>query len=132
MKEVYVFFEKDDIKGVFDNFVKFRKNTFHYILGNLVKNGEFKNKLEGGRSMKKEFSKFYSNKFEDLIYKEWKWKCQKFPLNDLEEDENNTVNKVVESYESKYTKLEILKGSTNFKSLNNKLAYVKLSPLYNR
>ena len=47
MKEVYVFFEKDDIKGVFDNFIKFRKNTFHYILGFLVKNGDFKSKLEG-------------------------------------------------------------------------------------
>ena len=82
--------------------------------------------------MKKEFSRFYSNKSEDLIYKEWSWKCKKFVLNDLEEEETEIVIKKIEEYESNYTKINIIKGTNNFKSLNNKLAYVKLSPLYNR
>lgn len=134
MKEIYVFFEKDDIKGVFDNFVKFRKNTFHYILGFLVKNGDYKNKLEGGKAMKKEFSKFYSKNSEDLIHKDNVWKCKKFIANDLEDEtlEENKENPVSEKYESTFTKIQVLKGSTNFKSLNNTLAYVKLSPLYGR
>ena len=135
MKEVYVFFEKDGIKGVFDNFVKFRKTTFHYILGILVRSGEFKNKLEGGKSLKKEFTKFYSKGMEDLIFKDWKWRSQKFIMNDLGEEEtpNSKENqKKSEIYETNYTKINVLKGSTQFKSLNTNLAYVKLSPLYNR
>jgi hypothetical protein len=134
MKEVYVFFEKENIKGVFDNFIKFRKNTFHYILGLLVKSGDFKNKLEGGKTMKKEFTRFYSKSMEDLVYKDWRWKCQKFLLNDLEEEENTQEkeNQPKEIYDSNYTKIKVLKGTNNFKSLNSNLAYVKLSPLYGR
>jgi hypothetical protein len=135
MKEVYVFFEKDIIKGVFDNFVKYRKTTFHYILGILVNSGEFKNKLEGGKSLKKEFTKFYSKSMEDLIFKDWKWRSQKFVMNDLGEEENlegKENEKKGEIYETNYTKITVLKGSTQFKSLNTNLAYIKLSPLYNR
>jgi hypothetical protein len=134
MKEVYVFFEKDDIKGVFDNFIKFRKNTFHYILGFLVKNGDFKSKLEGGKTMKKEFSKFYSKNSENLIHKDNIWKCKKFITNDLGEEpvEENKENPKAEKYESTFTKITVIKGTNNFKSLNNSLAYVKLSPLYER
>ena len=133
MKDVYVFFEKDVIKGVFDNFIKFRKNSFHYILGVLVKEGSFKNKLEGGKTLKKEFTKFYSKSMEDLCHKDWRWKCQKFILNDLEEAIiENKENRVEEKYETKFTKINVLKGTNQFKSLNSNLAYVKLSPLYGR
>ena len=135
MKEVYVFFEKDIIKGVFDNFVKYRKTTFHYILGILVNSGEFKNKLEGGKTLKKEFTKFYSKSMEDLVFKDWKWRSQKFVMNDLGEEETlegKENEKKGEIYETNYTKITVLKGSTQFKSLNTNLAYIKLSPLYNR
>ena len=136
MKEVYIFFEKDGIKGVFDNFVKFRKTTFHYILGILVRSGEFKNKLEGGKSLKKEFTKFYSKGMEDLVFKDWKWRNQKFVINDLGEEEEITGGKENEKkeeiYETSYTKITVIKGTNQFKSLNTNLAYVKLSPLYNR
>ena len=136
MKEAYVFIENGEIKSVFDNFVKFRKTSFHYILGFLVNHNFFSSKLEGGKKLKQDFTKFYAKNSEKLVYKNFSWECKKFVLNDLEEElvesNSNKENEKKEVYETKYTKISVLKGTNNFKSLNQKLAYVKLSPLYGR
>jgi len=135
MKEAYVFFENGELKSVFDNFVKFRKTSFHYILGILVNRNFFTSKLDGGKKLKQEFTKFYAKNSEKLRYKDFFWECKKVIINDLEEEilepsEKETSKK--ELYQTSYTEIKVLKGTNNFKSLNQKLAYVKLSPLYNR
>jgi hypothetical protein len=136
MKEVYVFFENGELKTVFDNFVKFRKTTFHYILSILVNKKFFPTKLEGGKGLKKEFTKFYAKNSEKLIYKDLNWECKKVFLNDLEEEsisnnekENDINNK---TYESNFTKIRVIKGISHYKYLNQKLNYIKLSPLYGK
>jgi len=136
MKEVYVFFEDGELKTVFDNFVKFRKTTFHYILSILVNKKFFSTKLDGGKILKREFTKFYAKNSEKLNYKDLSWECKKVFLNDLEEDtvtniekENDVNNK---SYETNFTKIRVIKGVTHHKFLNQKLHYIKLSPLYGK
>ena len=133
MKEVYVFFEDGELKTVFDNFVKFRKTTFHYILGTLVNKKFFSTKLDGGKILKREFTKFYAKNSEKLNYKELSWECKKVFLNDLEEDTVNKENEINNKiYESNFTKIKIMKGITQHKYLNQKLHYIKLSPLYGK
>ena len=136
MKEVYVFFENGELKTVFDNFVKFRKTTFHYILSILVNKKFFSTKLEGGKELKKEFTKFYAKNSEKLNYKDLNWECKKVFLNDLEEqtntDKENEIDINNKTYETNYTKIRVIKGITHHKFLNQKLNYIKLSPLYGK
>ena len=131
MKEVFLFQQNEKVLAIFDNFVKFRKITFHYILDHLVKNSLFKTKLEAGKNLKKDFSNFYGKNKTPLKYKELEWNCVTFILNEMETDEKE--NKLVkESYDTEFTKLEILKEIINYKGINQPLSYLKLSPLYGK
>lgn len=135
MKDIYILFENEKLVAVFDNFIKFRKNSFHYILSILVKRSDFKNKLEGGRKLKKEFSDFYGKNSVDLKYKDMCWKTILLKLNDLTEElvfKDKKDDKENEDYISEFTKIDIIKGSKMYKTLNENLSYVKLSPLYGK
>jgi hypothetical protein len=131
MKEIFLFQQNEKVLGIFDNFVKFRKVTFHHILDYLVKNNFFKTKLEAGKDLKKNFSNFYGKGKTPLEYKTLKWCCNVFVLNEIETDEKENQS-VKEIYETDFTKLSILKGINNYKSINQSLAYLKLSPLYGK
>ena len=131
MKEVFLFQQNEKVLAVFDNFVKFRKVTFHYILDYLVKNSLFKTKLDAGKNLKKNFSNFYGKNKIPLEYKELTWKCGIFILNEIESDEKENKS-VKEIYDTEFTKLEILKGINSYKGINQPLAYIKLSPLYGK
>ena len=52
---------------------------------------------------------------------------KKEPVSEKENQETDE-NKI--EYETNFTKLSIIKGSSLFKSLNQNLSYIKLSPLY--
>ena len=135
MKSVYILLEDGNVKTVFDNFVQFRKKTFHYILGVLVGEGRYKTRLEAGKSLKKEFSNFYGKDYKKLICEPREWSILKTELNLLGEEKREKENRkeeVSESYTSKFTKLRVLKGSREFRSLGTKLPYVKLEPLYGK
>jgi len=135
MKSVYILLEDGDVKTVFDNFVQFRKNTFHYILGVLVGEDKYETRLDAGKSLKKEFSDFYGKEHKKLVCKPREWSILKLELNRLGEEKKEKENRkdeVSESYTSKFTKLRVLKGSREFRSLGTKLAYVKLEPLYGK
>ena len=138
MKHVYILYENNEIITIFDNFLKFRKNSFHYILNVLVRDNHFKNKLEGGKKLKKNFSDFYSENLQFFKFQNYSWKIAKFKLNNLaiekkepvSEKENQETDENKIEYETNFTKLSIIKGSSLFKSLNQNLSYIKLSPLY--
>lgn len=135
MKSVYILLEDGNVKTVFDNFVPFRKNTFHYILGVLVSEGRYETRLEAGKSLKKEFTEFYGKERKNLVCKPKEWSILKMEMNSLGEEkkekEKNT-DENSEIYTTSFTKLRILKGSREFRSLGTKLAYVKLEPLYGK
>lgn len=133
MKDIYILFENEKLIAVFDNFIKFRKNSFHYILSILVKNGKFKNKLEGGRKLKKEFSDFYGKNSVDFRYSNYQWKIINMKINDLTEElifKDKKEEKENNDYVSEFTKINVIRGTKMYKSLNENLAYVKLTPLY--
>ena len=132
MKSVYILFEDGNIKTVFDNFVQFRKNSFHYILGVLVKEGKYTTRLEAGKSLKKSFSDFYGKEFKKLVCDAKEWSIMKIQLNTLETEEKKETTEISEKYETKFTKLKIIKGTREFRSLGTKLSYVKLEPLYGK
>ena len=135
MKSVYILLEDGSVKTVFDNFVQFRKNTFHYILGVLVKEGKYETRLEAGKSLKKSFSDFYGKEHKKLVCDAREWEIVKIELNSLGEkkdDKENQTQCVSESYVTKFTKLKVIRGSREFRSLGTKLAYVKLEPLYGK
>tara|TARA_R110002110_G_scaffold116488_1_gene288033 strand:- start:63 stop:452 length:390 start_codon:yes stop_codon:yes gene_type:complete len=128
MKECYIFVENGKILAVYTSFQKFRKNTFHYILDFLVHNKKFDTKLNAGKGLKDNFSKFYGKNKQTLEVDNNKWDYKKFYINELE-----NVYKIVEKieeYSSEFTKINPKKGSTSFKVLNSNLSYVKLSPVY--
>ena len=128
MKECYVFIENNKNMAVYSSFQKFRKNTFHYILDFLVHEKKYETRLEAGKALKEQFSKFYGKNKENLTLERNSWKCQKFYVNDLE----NIYRPQEESscYVSEYTKINPKKGSTSFKVLNTDLSYLRLSPVY--
>ena len=135
MKYMYLLLEDGNVKTVFDNFIQFRKNTFHYILGVLVKDGKYETRLEAGKKLKSDFSAFYGKEHKNLVCKPREWSILKFELNSLqtgEKEKKNETEEISERYVSKFTKLRVLKGSREFKSLGNKIAYVKLEPLYGK
>lgn len=132
MKEVYLFFENDKVLGVFDNFAKFRKTTFHYILGFLVKNKKYGTKLEAGKSLKKNFSDFFGKSRTDIVVNNDTWASKVFILNELDIELEKENKNITENYVTEFTKIEVLKGTTSFKSLNHPLNYIKLSPLYGK
>ena len=128
MKECYIFIENNKNKAVYSSFQKFRKNTFHYILDFLVHENKYETRLEAGKALKDQFSKFYGKNKENLIIEKNLWECQKFYVNDLEniykpQEESN-------EYISIYTKINAKKGSVSFKVLNTDLSYLRLSPVY--
>ena len=128
MKECYVFIENGKILAVYTSFQKFRKTTFHYILDFLVHNKKFDTRLNAGKKLKDNFSKFYGKNRKTLEVDEDKWDYKKFYVNELE-----NVYKIVEKieeYSSEFTKINPKKGSTSFKDLNSNLSYIKLSPVY--
>lgn len=128
MKECYVFIENNKNMAVYSSFQKFRKNTFHYILDFLVHEKKYETRLEAGKALKEQFSKFYGKNKENLDLEGNLWKCQKFYVNDLE----NIYRPQEESksYVSEYTKINPKKGSISFKVLNTDLSYLRLSPVY--
>ena len=128
MKECYVFIENEKNMAVYSSFQKFQKNTFHYILDFLVYEKKYKTRLEAGKALRENFSRFYGKNKESLILEGNSWGCQKFYVNDLE----NIYKPMEESigYVSEYTKINPKKGSTSFKVLNTDLSYIRLSPVY--
>ena len=128
MKECYVFSENNKNLAVYSSFQKFRKNSFHYILDFLVHSKKFDTRLEAGKGLKDQFTKFYGKNKEILEIDDNVWNYEKFHVNDLE-----NIYKVVEKkedYDTEFTKINPKKGSTSFKILSTKLTYVKLSPVY--
>lgn len=128
MKECHVFIENEKNLAIYTTFQKFRKSSFHYILDFLVHHENYETRLEAGKKLKAEFSKFYGKNKEPLSIGNNKWVYQKFYLNELE-----NIYKIVEKvedYSTDFTKINPKKGSTSFKVLNTKLSYVKLSPVY--
>jgi hypothetical protein len=128
MKECYVFSENNKNLAVYSSFQKLRKNSFHYILDFLVHNKKFETKLEAGKGLKDQFTKFYGKNKETLIIDNNTWDYEKFHVNELE-----NIYKVVEKkedYDTEFTKINPKKGSNSFKVLSTNLAYVKLSPVY--
>lgn len=135
MKSVYILLEDGNVKTVFDNFVPFRKNTFHYILGILVGDGKYETRLDAGKSLKREFSEFYGKEHKKLVCDSREWKILKLEMNtigDMAKEKENSKTEISEKYSTKFTKLRILRGSREFKSLGTKLPYVKLEPLYGK
>lgn len=128
MKECYVFSENNKNLAVYSSFQKFRKNSFHYILDFLVHHKKFDTRLQAGKGLKDEFTRFYGKKKEILTIDDNTWNYEKFHVNELE-----NIYKIVEkkeNYDTEFTKINPIKGSTTFKVLNTNLAYVKLSPTY--
>lgn len=128
MKECYVFVENNKNLAVYSSFQKFRKNSFHYILDFLIHHKKYNNKLEAGKGLKEQFTKFYGKNKEKLVIDDNCWDYEKFSVNELE-----NIYKVIEKledYSTSFTKINPKKGSISFRVLNSNLAYVKLSPVY--
>ena len=135
MKCMYLLLEDGNVKTVFDNFIQFRKNTFHYILGVLVSEGKYQTRLEAGKKLKSEFSSFYGKEHKNLVCTPRVWSIMKLELNSLvggKKEKENKTGEISEKYIPQFTRLKVIKGSRDFKSLGNKIPYVKLEPLYGK
>ena len=129
MKECYIFIENGKNLAVYASFQRFRKSSFHYILDFLVHHEKYSTRLEAGKKLKDDFSKFYGSKNnEALVIGENIWDYQKFYVNEL--DNIYKIVKKIEEYNTEFTKINPKKGSSSFKVLNTNLSYVKLSPVY--
>jgi len=127
--ESFLFIENEKTLAVYQNFLKIRKDTFHYILNKLVKNKHFIDKKEAGKNLKDNFSKFYGKNKELFIYKDDTWKIKVFKNNHLKPEEKEIVKK---NYVSNFTKINPKKGSKNYKVLNTPLSYVNLDSMYGK
>lgn len=130
MKECYIFIENEKNLAVYSSFQKLRKNSFHYILDFLVHNKKFDTRIQAGKGLKEEFTKFYSKTNKKILEIDNNtWNYQKFSVNELD-----NIYKIIEKkeeYDTQFTKINPKKGPTTFKSLNSKLSYVRLTPVYN-
>lgn len=131
--KIYVFFEKDKILAVFDNFLDFRKKSFHYILDKLVMGKHFPSKIKAGRELRISFLNLYNkNKNNTLLtYKDFTWGCQKFNINSFSTE---TQIPVIEKkdYVSEFTKIFPKKKATSYKALESKISYLELESLYGK
>lgn len=129
MKECVVFIENKKNIAVYTNFQKFRRLSFHYILDFLIHHNKFENKLEAGKKLKSEFTKFYSKNRIPIKFEDNTWEVETFFANELENIYQKTKK---EDYESTYTKLSPIKCPKSFNCLNKDLDYLPLEPLYGR
>ena len=68
----------DQIIGVFDDKIKFKTSTFHYIINTFLAAGMFKTKKECGMSVKEELKKMYSE--ENFTFSRRDYKFDKISL----------------------------------------------------
>lgn len=129
MSDSYLFIQNEKNMGIYQDFLKFRKDTFHYILNVLVKEKYFNNKLEAGKSLKPKFNQFYGKEKKKLEYEKYIWKCDVF-INNYLENNSEKKEKEKESYKSSYTKINPKKGATSYKILSKPLKYIELESLY--
>jgi len=127
MTDSFLFIENSKNIAIYQDFVKFRKDSFHYILNLLVKEKHFTTKLEAGKNLKSKFNQFYGKDKKDLEFKDYVWKCETFLTNFLEKEEKK---KEKENYNTQYTKIKPKKIATSCKVLNTPLAYIELESLY--
>ena len=125
--ESFLLVENESIITVYQDFIKFRKDSFHYILNKLVELKYFENKKDAGQHLKNNFGKFYGKSKEGLIFKDYNWKILVFTNNLLDTCEKETEK---EKYVSTFTKVNPKKGCKNYKVLNTPLNFVNLSSLY--
>ena len=60
MTDSFLFIQNSKNIAIYQDFVKFRKDSFHYILNILVKEKYFTTKLEAGKNLKSKFNQFNS------------------------------------------------------------------------
>ena len=130
MKECLIFTENGKNIAVYTNYQKFRRLSFHYILDFLLYHNKFENKLEAGKSLKSQFTKFYGKNHVPLEFEDQVWGIETFCPNELENIYK--VEKKLKDYDSEFTKINPIKGPKNFSSLNNDLKLIPLTPLYGK
>ena len=131
--KMYVFSEKDKVLAVFDNFLDFRKKSFHYILDKLVGEKHFPSKIKAGRELRISFLNLYNKNKNNtsLIYKEFTWECQKFTPNSFSTETPLTITEK-KDYVSEFTKIVPKKKATSYKALESKISYLELESLYGK
>ena len=130
MKDAYVFLENGEILAVYDNFIKFRKETFHYILDFLIHENNFKTRIEAGKKLKKNFMDFYGKDKIKLVFGENNWECKKLGLNNLENKFAVVVQEEV--YISKWKKVNVKGKGFTIRTLMDPIKYVDLTSLYEK
>ena len=126
MPEVYLFYQNNNLKAIFDDTKKLKNQTFHYILDHYVDQKIYKDKLEAGNKLKQKITNFYKDNIKFLEAHNIVWSIVTVNTNQIEASIKNN------GYRSPYTILKIKGRKCNKKDLYRDLAYLELDSLYSR
>lgn len=123
MSEVYLFYQSNNLKAVFDDNQIMKKKTFLYILDYYVENKIYEDKKDAAKNMKQRLINFYHDRYLDCHNVIWSIVAVK--TNEINESIKNN------GYISNYTKLKIKGKNCKPKDLYQNLALLDLEIFYN-
>ena len=126
MLEIYLFYQNNNLKAIFDDTKLLKQKTFHYILQYYVDQKIYRDKLEAGNKLKQKITNFYKDNIKFLEAHNIVWSIVSVNTNQIEDSIKNN------GYRTPYTKLKIKGKKCNKKDLYRDLAYLDLTSLYDR
>lgn len=126
MTEIYLFYQDNNLKAVFDDTKILKRKTFHHILDYYVEKKTYKNKLEAGNKLKQKITNFYKNNVKFLEAHNTVWSIVNVNTNQIEDSIKS------DGYRTTYTKIKIKGKKCNKKDLYKDLAYLDISCFYDR
>tara|TARA_R110001599_G_scaffold254610_1_gene454841 strand:- start:604 stop:984 length:381 start_codon:yes stop_codon:yes gene_type:complete len=126
MSKVYLFYQNNILKGIFEDIKQLKQKTFHYILNFYVEKKIYKDKLEAGSKLKQKILNFYKDNINFLEANNIVWSILTVDTNQIEDNIKNN------GYRTSHTKLKIKGKKCNKKDLYRDLAYLDLMSLYSK
>lgn len=124
MSPIIIFFENREIKAIYNDEKKLKKDVLTHIVDFHVKNNIYPDRAMTVKNLKNKFKNFFKKDNYFLEHMNNTWSLSEIEMNQIMDEIKSS------SYTSQYTKINVKAKECVKRDLSKDLQYLPLSPVY--
>lgn len=124
MSNVFIFFQNREIKAIYNDEKKLKKDVIKHIVNFYIEENVYSDTTSAIKKLKSKFKSFFQEEHYFLEHMNNTWSLTKIELNTIMSEIKSTV------YRSKYTKINVKAQNCVRRDLSRDLSYLPLEAVY--